>query len=182
MYSQLWLTKPRGATPLHTAGKHKAWPVPVSSNWLIDARRNLEKAWHLLTETVESLGGARLIILLCLCCSLVKQLAALRRKVGDVADEDAQRSMCGLLMALTSSVSALKEGKHEAVLSEVLSIRLWSCCQVRSSGGIQTDASQITSCRNAMLLHTEEHVSARLLYKHESASRGQGWQQHIPKG
>ena len=62
--------------------------------------------------------------------SLVKQLAALRRKLGNVADEDDEQMMCGLLMALTSSVSALKEGKHEAVLSEVLSIKLWSCCQV----------------------------------------------------
>lgn len=48
------------------------------------------------------------------------------------ANSDAEHSLVALLSALTSCVSALKERKHDTLLSEVLSIGLWSCPEVSS--------------------------------------------------
>ncbi len=46
-------------------------------------------------------------------------------------DVAADYNLSCLLQALTSCVSALRERKHDALLSEVLSFKLWKCSQVR---------------------------------------------------
>jgi len=58
--------------------------------------------------------------------SLVRDLGILKRRLeADVGDSEAEFSLAQLLRALTGCVSALRERKHDALLAEVLGIRLW---------------------------------------------------------
>lgn len=64
-------------------------------------------------------------------CSFVKELQSLRRKLESSPDDAAAEfSLIALIQALTTCVSALKEGIHDAVLTSILSISLWSCSKV----------------------------------------------------
>ncbi|GBF88999.1 hypothetical protein Rsub_01498 [Raphidocelis subcapitata] len=58
--------------------------------------------------------------------TLVRDLVVLKRRLeADSADCEAEFSLAQLLRALTGCVSSLRERKHEALLAEVLSIRVW---------------------------------------------------------
>ncbi|WIA18820.1 hypothetical protein OEZ85_003501 [Tetradesmus obliquus] len=60
--------------------------------------------------------------------NFVKELQSLRRKLESSPDDAAAEfSLIALIQALTTCVSALKEGIHDAVLTSILSISLWSC-------------------------------------------------------
>jgi hypothetical protein len=67
------------------------------------------------------------------CCSFVKELQALRRKLEAGHDDAAEFSLVSLLHALRDCAGSIKEGAHDAVLSTVLSISLWSCSNVSES-------------------------------------------------
>ncbi|KAF6257096.1 RNA polymerase I-specific transcription initiation factor RRN3-domain-containing protein [Scenedesmus sp. NREL 46B-D3] len=59
--------------------------------------------------------------------NFVKELQSLRRKLETSPDAAAEFSLIALIQALTTCVSSLKEGMHDAVLTIILSISLWSC-------------------------------------------------------
>jgi hypothetical protein len=63
-------------------------------------------------------------------CSFVKELQSLRRKLESSPDAAAEFQLVALVQALTSCVSSLKEGIHDAVLTTLLSISFWSCTKV----------------------------------------------------
>jgi hypothetical protein len=71
-----------------------------------------------------------LLLLCCDCCSFVKELQALRRKLEGGSDAAADFSLVSLVRALRDNAGSIKEGAHDAVLTTVLSISLWSCSTV----------------------------------------------------
>jgi hypothetical protein len=74
------------------------------------------------------------LLLLCYdCCSFVKELQALRRKLEAGSDAAADFSLVSLVRALRDNAGSIKEGAHDAVLTTVLSISLWSCSTVSNS-------------------------------------------------
>lgn len=65
------------------------------------------------------------------CNSFVRELQSLRRKLENGQhDAAAEFSLVCLVQALISCASSLKEGIHDAVLTTILSIGLWSCTKV----------------------------------------------------
>lgn len=65
--------------------------------------------------------------------SFVRELQALRRKLeAGQQDAAAEFSLVALVQALRDCASSVKEGSHDAVLTTVLSISLWSCSAVRA--------------------------------------------------
>lgn len=64
----------------------------------------------------------------------MKELQALRRKLEAGSDAAADFSLVSLVRALRDNAGSIKEGAHDAVLTTVLSISLWSCSTV--SGGL----------------------------------------------
>jgi hypothetical protein len=77
-----------------------------------------------------------------LLCSFVKELQALRRKLEAAPDDAAEFSLVCLIQAIKYCVSFLKEGRHDAVLTTVLSIGLWDCTLVRSQGKVPEVANE----------------------------------------
>eukprot|EP00775_Hariotina_reticulata_P003857 gene3857-4114_t len=61
--------------------------------------------------------------------NFVKEVQALRRKLEAGPDDAAEFSLVCLIQAIKYCVSFLKEGKHDAVLTTVLSIGLWDSTQ-----------------------------------------------------
>lgn len=63
----------------------------------------------------------------------MKELASLRKKVEQGGAGDAELSMlAGLITTLKDLVTQLKERAHDALLSEVLGIKLWCTHTVRA--------------------------------------------------
>lgn len=58
-------------------------------------------------------------------CSFVKEFTALRRKVERDPSNTGLMMLANLINALRDCVSLLRERKHDAILSEVLGIKLW---------------------------------------------------------
>lgn len=57
-----------------------------------------------------------------------------RRLEADATDREAEFSLAQLLRAVTGCVSSLRERKHDALLSEVLGIRVWLMPRVGFGG------------------------------------------------
>jgi hypothetical protein len=76
--------------------------------------------------------------------SFVKELQSLRRKLESSPDAATEFSLIALVQALTTCASSLKEGIHDAVLTTILSISLWSCTKVHATnsawGAVRTEA------------------------------------------
>eukprot|EP00882_Tetradesmus_deserticola_P032296 GHRQ01036595.1.p2 GENE.GHRQ01036595.1~~GHRQ01036595.1.p2 ORF type:complete len:115 (-),score=43.76 GHRQ01036595.1:8-352(-) len=72
--------------------------------------------------------------------SFAKELQSLRRKLESGPDAAAEFSLIALIQALTTCVSSLREGVHDAVLTTILSISLWSCSKVGASAAAATSA------------------------------------------
>jgi len=51
---------------------------------------------------------------------------------------EAERTLCCLLRAITSCVSALKDRSHETLVVELLGFKLWSCPSVRVVDNLNT--------------------------------------------
>lgn len=64
-------------------------------------------------------------------CSFVKEFAALRKKVERDPSNTGLMMFANLIHALRDCVSLLRERKHDAILTEVLGIKLWGAPPVR---------------------------------------------------
>ena len=65
-----------------------------------------------------------------LACSLVKQFAALRKKAETNPTDTDLQMLTNLINALKNMVSMLRERTHDALLSEILGIKLWNTAPV----------------------------------------------------
>jgi hypothetical protein len=81
----------------------------------------------------------------CSCtCSFVKELQSLRRKLESSPDAAAEFSLIALINALKDVASCLKEGIHDAVLTTILSIGMWSCTKVQPCTAAARTAGRAT--------------------------------------
>ena len=64
--------------------------------------------------------------------NLVREVSQLRRKYETRRDAQTEFGLTSMIKALSSSITYLRERKHEALVSEVLAIKLWACSQVRT--------------------------------------------------
>lgn len=77
--------------------------------------------------------------------SLAKELAALRRKSErDRGELTTVHLLSNMIHALKDCVSALRERKHDALLNEILIIKLWACHPVRC---LAMQAASLQRCR-----------------------------------
>lgn len=64
-------------------------------------------------------------------CSFVKEFGALRRKAEHSGSTLEVQMLTNLLHTLKNLVSLLRERTHDALMSEILGIKLWSTAPVR---------------------------------------------------
>jgi hypothetical protein len=62
--------------------------------------------------------------------NLVREISQLRRKYESRRDQETEFGLISLIKALSSSITYLRERKHEALVSEVLAIKLWTSSKV----------------------------------------------------
>ena len=69
-------------------------------------------------------------------CRLKGLLAECRKRAElDPADDEAVLQLSTLIASVTANVSAIREGKHQALVSDILGIRVWSAAPVRRAQG-----------------------------------------------
>jgi hypothetical protein len=72
--------------------------------------------------------------------SFVKEFGTLRRKAEHSGSELEVQMLTNLLNTLKNLVSLLRERTHDALMSEVLGIKLWSTAPVR---GVKCEQSRL---------------------------------------
>lgn len=89
--------------------------------------------------------------------SLVRDLAGFKRRVeADSQDVEACFALVQLLQAVTGSVSVLRERKHDALLAEVLGIRMWLVRRVsgrRRVGGLEGGGGSVSDGARTCQVH-----------------------------
>lgn len=78
--------------------------------------------------------------------SLAKELATLRRKSErDRGELTTVHLLSNMIHALKDCVSALRERKHDALLNEILIIKLWACHPVGAALGQVTGPAMLSA-------------------------------------